>query len=118
MAGPGAMEEIRCISPVDGSLYAARPVEPIEHVRARLGPAREAQARWAARPLAERIALVREGVARLVAMNDAIVPELAWQMGRPVRYGGEMGGGRERTAYMAESAAASLAPTMIEDSDR
>ena len=50
MAGPGAMDEIRCISPVDGSLYASRPVEPIEHVRARLGPAREAQARWAARP--------------------------------------------------------------------
>ena len=118
MAGPGAMDEIRCISPVDGSLYASRPVEPIEHVRARLGPAREAQARWAARPLAERIALVREGVARLVAMNDAIVPELAWQMGRPVRYGGEMGGVRERTAYMAEIAEASLAPTMIEDSDR
>ena len=43
MAGPGAMDEIRCISPVDGSLYASRPVEPIERVRARLGPAREAQ---------------------------------------------------------------------------
>ena len=26
----------------------------------------------------------------LVAMNDEIVPEIAWQMGRPVRYGGEI----------------------------
>jgi hypothetical protein len=25
-------------------------------------------------------------------MNDEIVPELAWMMGRPVRYGGEFGG--------------------------
>ena len=25
----------------------------------------------------------------LKGMNDAIVPELAWSMGRPVRYGGE-----------------------------
>ena len=39
-------------------------------------------------------------------------------MGRPVRYGGEMGGVRERTAYMAEIAAESLAPKVIEDSDR
>ena len=39
-------------------------------------------------------------------------------MGRPVRYGGEMGGVRERTAYMAGIAEAALAPQMIEDSDR
>ena len=31
-------------------------------------------------------------------MNAEIVTELAWQMGRPVRYGGEMGGVEERTA--------------------
>ena len=37
-------------------------------------------------------------------------------MGRPVRYGGEMGGVRERTAYMAEIAGESLAPEVIEDS--
>ncbi len=61
---------------------------------------------------------MREGIARLDAMNDAIVPELAWQMGRPVRYGGEMGGVRERTAYMAGIAESALAPTVIEDSDR
>ena len=30
-------------------------------------------------------------------MTDEIVPELAWQMGRPVRYGGEFGGVKERT---------------------
>ena len=69
-------------------------------------------------PLDERIALVREGVARLDRVNADLVTELAWQMGRPVRYGGEMGGVRERTAYMAEIAAASLAPMVIEDSDR
>jgi acyl-CoA reductase-like NAD-dependent aldehyde dehydrogenase len=51
-------------------------------------------------------------------VNADLVTELAWQMGRPVRYGGEMGGVRERTAYMSEIAADSLAPTVIEDSDR
>ena len=113
-----AMTEITCISPVDGSIYATRPVEPIESVRDKLAAARAAQRAWAARPLDERIALVREGVARLDRVNADLVTELAWQMGRPVRYGGEMGGVRERTAYMAEIAAESLAPKVIEDSDR
>jgi acyl-CoA reductase-like NAD-dependent aldehyde dehydrogenase len=109
---------ITCISPVDGSIYATRPAEPADSVRLRLAAAREAQKAWAARPLAERIELVKEGAARLDRVNADLVTELAWQMGRPVRYGGEMGGVRERTAYMSEIAADSLAPTVIEDSDR
>lgn len=109
---------IRCISPIDGSVYAERPAEAIEAVRARLARARAAQRDWAAVPLEERIALVREGVARLDRVNADLVTELAWQMGRPVRYGGEMGGVRERTDYMAGIAAESLAPRVIEDSDR
>jgi acyl-CoA reductase-like NAD-dependent aldehyde dehydrogenase len=112
------MTEITCITPVDGSVYTTRPVEPIESVRRKLAAARAAQRAWAARPLDERIALVREGVARLDRVNADLVTELAWQMGRPVRYGGEMGGVRERTAWMAEIAAESLAPKTIEDSDR
>ena len=112
------MGEIVCISPVDGSVYATRPTEAAERVRARLADARLAQKAWAARPLAERVALVREGVDRLDRVNEDLVTELAWQMGRPVRYGGELGGVRERTAYMADIAGRSLAPEVIEDSDR
>jgi len=112
------MTDITCISPVDGGVYATRPIAPIAEVRERLLVARAAQKAWATRPLDERIALVKEGVARLDRVNADIVTELAWQMGRPVRYGGEMGGVRERTAYMAGIAAESLAPKTIEDSDR
>jgi acyl-CoA reductase-like NAD-dependent aldehyde dehydrogenase len=109
---------ITCISPVDGSVYATRPVESVESVEGRLAVARAAQRDWARRPLEERVELVREGVARLDRVNANLVTELAWQMGRPVRYGGEMGGVRERTAYMAGIAAEALAPTIVEDSDR
>src|SRR5690606_7990763 len=112
------MAEIRCISPVDGSVYATRPAASIESVRERLTAVRKAQKEWAARPLDERIALVKEGTARLDRLNADLVTELAWQMGRPVRYGGQMGGVPERTDYMASSAKASLAPHMVEDSDR
>ncbi len=111
-------DTITCISPVDGSVYATRPAEAAGSVRAKLAKARAAQKAWAKRPLAERVALVEEGVARLDRVNADLVTELAWQMGRPTRYGGEMGGVKERAAWMAKIAATSLADDVIEDSDR
>ena len=109
---------IRCISPIDGSVFAERPAMSLEAARAAVDGARRLQAEWAARPLAERIALVRAGVARLGEMNDEVVPELARMMGRPVRYGGEFRGVNERASYMADIAETALAPVVVEDSDR
>ena len=109
---------IQCISPVDGRVYAERPALSLAEGEAMAARARAAQPGWAARPLAERIALVQAGVAKLNEMKDRVVEELAWQMGRPTRFGGEFGGVNDRTAYMSEIAAASLAPMMVEDSDR
>ena len=107
---------INCISPIDGSLYAQRPVLSADAAAKAVQRAKAAQKSWAARPLAERVALVQAGVARVGEMNDEIVPELAWQMGRPVRYGGEFGGFNERASYMAEIATQALAPIEVEDS--
>ena len=50
----------------------------------------------------------------LVAMNDEIVPEIAWQMGRPVRYGGEKGGVKERTQLHGRDRRTALAPVVAE----
>ena len=113
------MKPIQLISPVDGSVYAERmPLTP-EAAKAAVARARAAQGAWAARPLAERIALVKAGVARLTAMKETVALELAHQMGRPIRYGqGEMGGVNARTDYMSDIAAETLAPRMIEDSDK
>ncbi len=103
------MSVLECISPIDGSVYATRPTLSLNAARAVAEKARVAQAAWAARPLADRIALVRAGVAAVGAMNDEIVPELAHMMGRPTRYGGEFGGFDERASHMADIAEASLA---------
>jgi acyl-CoA reductase-like NAD-dependent aldehyde dehydrogenase len=111
------MKPIQLISPVDGSVYAERMPLSAEAAQAAVTRARAAQKPWAARPLAERIALVKAGVAQLNAMKDQVVEELAWQMGRPTRFGGEFGGVNARTEYMADIAGATLAPTMVEDSD-
>ncbi|MGB2106779.1 MAG: aldehyde dehydrogenase family protein [Candidatus Puniceispirillum sp.] len=108
---------LQCISPIDGSVYAERPLMDKTVAFAAVKHAEDAQAAWAARPLAARVEIVRDAVAHIGEMNDDIVPELAWQMGRPVRYGGEFGGFTERASYMADIADTALAPIMIEDSD-
>jgi len=108
---------INCISPIDGSIFVSRETLSYKDARAATVRAKVAQVSWAALPLSDRIALVRAGVAAVGAMNDEIVPEIAWQMGRPVRYGGEFSGFNERASYMAEIAEASLAPIEVENSD-
>ena len=110
--------ELKCISPVDCSLYAVREALSLAAARQAVAKAHAAQAEWAACPLAERIDLVRTAVAIIGQQNEDIVPELAWQMGRPVCYGGEFGGFQERASYMADIAPHSLAPIAIEDSDK
>lgn len=107
---------IRCISPIDGSVYAERTPLSGDQATETVARANAAQTKWAARPLTERIALVQAGVANVGKMNEEIVPELAHQMGRPVRYGGEFGGFNERATYMAEIAQDALGDIVIEDS--
>ncbi|MFK0273507.1 aldehyde dehydrogenase family protein [Ensifer sp. NPDC090286] len=112
------MSMIKCISPVNGEVYAERPAMPLEMAKQVVSRARQAQKAWARRPLDERVNLVLAGVARLNEMVDEVVPELAWQMGRPVRYGGEFKGFNERSNYVATIAADALKPLVIEESDR
>ncbi|MHA6265093.1 aldehyde dehydrogenase family protein [Arenibacterium sp. CAU 1754] len=110
------MSTLKCISPIDGTVYAERPVLPVGQAANAVDRAQAAQRDWAARPLAERAELVMKGVAILGEMNDEIVPELAHQMGRPIRYGGEFGGVNERAGYMAQIAETALGELTIEDS--
>jgi acyl-CoA reductase-like NAD-dependent aldehyde dehydrogenase len=107
------MQTVKCISPIDGSVYAERPVLSLEAAQVAASRARAAQAAWAARPLQERSELVMAGVAAVGAMNDEIVPELAHMMGRPVRYGGEFRGFNERASHMAAIAQGALADIAV-----
>ena len=99
---------LKCISPVDGSVFAEREVMDSKSAAELVAKVRAAQPAWAKRPLAERIELVKAGIKRLNEMTDEVVPELAKMMGRPVRYGGEFGGVNERTDYMASIAEKAL----------
>jgi len=111
------LKTLDLISPIDGSVYLSRDVLSPDAAMAAALRARAAQPEWAARPLAERVALVRKAGEIVGRTTDRMAVELAHQMGRPVRYGGEFGGFIERLGYMADVAQDSLAPMIIEDSD-
>lgn len=109
--------QLKCVSPIDGSVYASRPVLTLQEAHSAVAAARIAGKEWASRPLQERIDLVRAGVEKVGETTDRMAVELAHQMGRPVRYGGEFGGFKERADYMADIAEGALKPLIIEDSD-
>ena len=115
----GVMTDIaRIISPIDGSVYAERPIASDAEVRAAVDAARRAQASWRRTSIAERAAVCTAAVDAMNAMADDIVDELAWQMGRPVRYGaGELRGFTERATHMIAIAADALAPVQVAPKD-
>ena len=101
---------LKVISPVDGSIYAERPLATWAEVDGALSAASAAQAAWKFVPLAERASLCLRFVEAFLGMKDEIVPELAWQMGRPIAYGaGELRGFEERARYMVSIAEEALA---------
>lgn len=108
-------ETVKLKSPVDGSIYAERPVASEAEIDAAVSRALAAQTQWAMTSIDERGRYLLAFLDALLAMNDEIVPEIAWQMGRPVRYGGEKGGVEERTRYMVALAEKALAPYAPED---
>ncbi|MGJ8602993.1 MAG: aldehyde dehydrogenase family protein [Marivita sp.] len=105
------------ISPIDGSVYLTRDVLTQDAAFTAATRARAAQAAWAARPVSERIALVRKAADIIGTQQDRMTQEIAHQMGRPIRYGGEFGGFNERLSYMVDVAEEGLQETTIEDSD-
>ena len=109
---------VRCISPVDGSVYAERPVADANDIETALSRGKAAQIAWARVPIAERAATCSKAVDAMLAMSAEIAPEMSWQMGRPVRYGaGEMGGFEERAQHMISIAEEALAPIIPEPKD-
>ena len=95
------MPDIVCISPVDGREVVRRASSSAAEIEAAVAAARKAQAEWKRVSVAERGKILSRAVDAMLAMRAEVGPELAWQMGRPVRYGGnELGGFEERARAM------------------
>ena len=94
-------QQLRTISPIDGSVVARRAYASAEQMRATVERARAAQAAWRGVPVEERAAAVGKGVDAFVARKSEIAEELTRQMGRPLRYTpGEVGGFEARARHM------------------
>ena len=108
------MPDIVCISPVDGREVVRRASSSAAEIEAAVAAARKAQAEWKRASVVERGKILSRAVDAMLAMRAEVGPELAWQMGRPVRYGAnELGGFEERARAMigmAESALANIVP--------
>ncbi|RKM89751.1 aldehyde dehydrogenase family protein, partial [Streptomyces xinghaiensis] len=103
-------DTVKIISPIDGSVYAERPLATEVEIEASVIRAKAARHAWAETTIIERQKILTHFIDYLLLMNDEIVPELAWQMGRPIRFGGEKRGVEERARYMIELATEALAP--------
>jgi acyl-CoA reductase-like NAD-dependent aldehyde dehydrogenase len=104
------MSDVVCISPIDGSEVARRPSASAAAIDAALQAARRAQQEWAKVPLAMRMEKMSAFVGAMLAMNQEVVPEIAWQMGRPVKWGGEFRPFEERARHMIAIAPDALKP--------
>ena len=108
-------ETLKCITPVDGSVYVERPLASGAEVAAALAGAQAAQAGWRHTPVAERQALLTAAVDAFVADKAEIAEEIAWQMGRPVsQCPGEVAGFEERARHMIAIAPRALADIAVE----
>ena len=107
------MSKQRTVSPVDGRVYVERPHASADEIDAALQRARIAQPAWRAVPVAERAVILGRFCDAFEARRDAIAEELAWQMGRPIRFApGEVRGTLERARHMI-----AIAPAALEDLD-
>jgi acyl-CoA reductase-like NAD-dependent aldehyde dehydrogenase len=108
-------KKVQCVSPVDGSVYAERPLASSGDIEKACSAARAAQAQWQGLSVSKRGEYCSRAVDAMLAMADEIIPELAWQMGRPIAYGqGELNGFEERARHMisiAGEALANIVPT-------
>jgi acyl-CoA reductase-like NAD-dependent aldehyde dehydrogenase len=100
----------RTVSPVDGRIYVERELATGEAIDRTLDRARSAQRDWRRVPVAARAEVVGRFCDAFERRRDDVAQELAWQMGRPVRYGpNEVRGTLERARHMIAIAAESLA---------
>jgi len=111
MAPGSSHATLRCVSPVDGSVFVERPLASEEEIAACLERARAAQARWRSLRVAERAAACSRLVDDFVSCGPEIASEITWQMGRPARHSpNEVRGFEERARHMIAIAEEALAP--------
>jgi acyl-CoA reductase-like NAD-dependent aldehyde dehydrogenase len=106
-------DRLKCITPVDGSVYVERLLADQAQIEGTLERARKAAAEWRHVPVRERQKLLTRAVDAFVSNKPKIAEEISSQMGRPISQSpGEVRGFEERARYMIE-----VAPESLKDLD-
>lgn len=111
------MREMICISPIDGREIARRQATSPEQLAAAIGSARKAQKVWACTALDVRKDFILKFLVEMEKVNQEVTYELALQMGRPVRYGGEFSSLKGRVNALLEIAEEGLKPYLPPQQD-
>ncbi|OUS35004.1 aldehyde dehydrogenase ['Osedax' symbiont bacterium Rs2_46_30_T18] len=102
------------ISPIDGSKYVTRERANSSQIETAINSASSAQQQWRALSVAQRAAYCDKMLAYFDDNAAQIGQELAWMMGRPIRYGqGEVAGMHERARHMIDIAESALATVQL-----
>ncbi|KAH7103370.1 succinate semialdehyde dehydrogenase [Auriculariales sp. MPI-PUGE-AT-0066] len=92
---------------------------PPDELDARIAAAKDAQTKWKAIPLSERISIGRRFIDEFNKFSDEIPLELSLQMGRPItQNGGEVRGMISRAEFMLDIATAALAEVELKETDK
>ncbi|MEZ5647753.1 MAG: aldehyde dehydrogenase family protein [Alphaproteobacteria bacterium] len=94
-------EHLKCLSPIDGSVYVERPLAGEAEIASALKKAQQAEPKWRAISVAERAEVCSRAVDAFVRKGPSIAEEITRQMGRPLSQSpGEVRGFEERARYM------------------
>ncbi len=111
-------DSLKCISPIDNSVYVERPYAGEADIRSALDKASQAFASWKALPLSQRKDFCAKAMDAFETKTGDIAKEIAWQMGRPIRYGGgEVAGMLDRARTMIRLADKGLAPITLDEKE-
>lgn len=111
-------ERFKIVSPIDGSTYATLTQADETTVDAAVSRAHAVQRDWCRTDFGARAERCRRFVHAMEGKREEIAVELAWLMGRPVRFGPtEVTRLGERATHMIAIAERSLAPTEIASGD-
>ena len=103
-------------NPASGALLATLPADDAPSIARKAQAARAAQSSWAARPLAERIAIVHRFRDAVVAERDALATTLTQEVGKPIAQArNELNGLVPRLDFFLEHAAQALADEVVFD---
>jgi len=110
-------KNISCISPIDNSLVAERPVMADAEIKKCINASNLAQKSWSQKSIQDKAILCHKAIDALLENTDEISKEISQQMGRPVQYcAGELRGVDERARYMIDIAEQALEEINIEQS--